>query len=110
MLVRKLVFALLAVLTVSSRGTEQEQTAKTVKHKPHPVLKMDKFVELLERNGIALGKTWQTTPTEKPVLDDDYFGDMCNAYPSPFPVGWRCQPFPTLERSPFFGSGRPPSP
>ena len=51
------------------------------KNKPHPVFKMDKFVELLERNGIALGKAWQTTPTGKPVLDDDYFADMCNAYP-----------------------------
>ncbi len=66
---------------VHNYGVYVIEGREDLKNKPHPVFKMDKFVELLERNGIALGKTWQTTPTGKPVLDDDYFGDMCNAYP-----------------------------
>ena len=55
-----------------------------LKNKPHPVWKMKNFVALLERNGITIGKrgaAWQATPTGDPVLEDDYFGEMCVAYP-----------------------------
>jgi hypothetical protein len=55
-----------------------------LKNKPHAVWKMKNFAALLERNGIAVGKrgaAWQATPTGDPVLEDDYFADMCVAYP-----------------------------
>jgi DNA polymerase-1 len=66
---------------VHNYGVYVIEGREDLKNKPHPVFKTDKFVEMLERNGIAVGKTWQTTPTGLPVLEDDYFGEMCNAYP-----------------------------
>lgn len=61
---------------------EGKETNK--KNKPHAVWKMANFVALLEKHGITIGKRgamWQATPTGDPVLEDDYFGEMCNVYP-----------------------------
>jgi DNA polymerase I len=54
-----------------------------LKTKPHAVFKIDRFADLLASNGITVGKrgAWRVTPTGHPVLEDDYFGDMCNVYP-----------------------------
>ena len=56
---------------------------ETTKTKPHPVFKMNKFAELLASMSITVGNhgaMWQATPSGDPILEDDYFGDMCNAY------------------------------
>jgi DNA polymerase I len=61
---------------------EGKETNK--KNKPHAVWKMAKFVELLERNGITVGKKgaiWQATDSGDPILQADYFETMCNAFP-----------------------------
>ena len=60
-----------------------------LKNKPHPVFKMNKFVEFLESKGITVGGkgcAWESTPTGAPMLEDDYFGDMCNVYPDLQPL------------------------
>jgi hypothetical protein len=57
---------------------------ETTKNKPHPVFKIGKFAELLAARGITVGDRgamWQATPSGDPMLEDDYFGDMCNVYP-----------------------------
>jgi hypothetical protein len=62
---------------------------ETTKTKPHPVFKMNKFAELLASKGITVGNRgamWQATPSGDPMLEDDYFGDMCNAYPELQPL------------------------
>jgi hypothetical protein len=51
--------------------------------KPYPVFKMKKFVDLLASKGIRVGgrgAEWQSTPSGEPLLEDDYFGDMCNTH------------------------------
>jgi DNA polymerase family A len=61
----------------------------TAKNKPHPVFKMSQFIELLTSKGITVGRKgalWQATPSGDPVLEDDYFGDMCNTYPELQPL------------------------
>jgi DNA polymerase I len=55
-----------------------------LKNKPHPVFKMQNFINLLESHDITIGKRgamWQATDSGQPYLDDDYFGDMCVVYP-----------------------------
>jgi hypothetical protein len=56
---------------------------ETTATKPHPVFKMNKFVELLKSKGITIGGqggTWRATPSGDPVLEDDHFGDMCHVH------------------------------
>jgi hypothetical protein len=65
-------------------GVYEIEGKEHLKNKPHPVWKMKNFVALLDRNGITVGKkgaAWMATPTGDPVLEDDYFETMCNAYP-----------------------------
>ena len=65
-------------------GVYEIEGKEHLKNKPHAVWKMKNFVALLERNGITIGKkgaAWMATPTGDPVLEDDYFETMCNAYP-----------------------------
>jgi hypothetical protein len=50
---------------------------------PHPVFKMNRFAELLTSKGITIGgkgAMWQATPSGDPMLEDDYFGDMCHVH------------------------------
>jgi hypothetical protein len=59
------------------------QGAEGKKEKPHPVFKMDRFHHLLTSKGIIVGGkhgTWKVTPAGAPMLEDDYFGDMCKVY------------------------------
>ena len=62
--------------------------AAKAKNKPHPVFKMNKFVELLESKGITVGGKVRcgSDAVRRTVLEDDYFGDMCNAYPELQPL------------------------
>jgi hypothetical protein len=65
-------------------GVYEIEGREDLKNKPHAVWKMKNFVALLDRNGITIGKkgtVWQATPTGDPVLEDDYFGTMCLAFP-----------------------------
>ena len=65
-------------------GVYEIEGKEHLKNKPHAVWKMKNFVALLERNGITIGKkgaAWDATPTGDPKLEDDYFEQMCNAYP-----------------------------
>jgi DNA polymerase-1 len=65
-------------------GVYQIQGKETSQTNPHPVFKMNKFADLLASKGITVGgkgAMWQATPSGYPRLDDDYFGDMCNAHP-----------------------------
>lgn len=55
---------------------------------------------MLQRNGITLGKMWQTTPMGKPVLEDDYFGDTCNPYRIRTLEAFRCSDDAMLSREP----------
>jgi len=59
-----------------------------LKNKPHAVFKNDKFAAMLESKGITVGKrgAWKVTPTGLPILEDDYFDGMCNAYPELQPL------------------------
>lgn len=62
---------------------------ETTKKKPTPVFKMAKFRELLNSRDITVGDKgamWQATPSGDPMLEDDYFGDMCNVYPELQPL------------------------
>lgn len=62
---------------------------ETTKNKPHPVFKMKKFAELLAFKGITVGgkgAMWQATPSGDPLLEDDYFGEMCNVFPDLQPL------------------------
>jgi len=63
--------------------------AEDRKEKPHPVFKMKNFRCLLESKGIVVGgkhSMWTATSTGDPVLEDDYFGDMCKLYPELEPL------------------------
>jgi DNA polymerase-1 len=65
-------------------GVYEIEGREDLKNKPHAVWKMKNFVALLESHGITIGKrgaAWDATPTGDPVLEDDYFETMCNAYP-----------------------------
>ena len=64
-------------------GVYVVEGAEGKKEKPHPVFKMEKFHGLLSSKGILVGGrrgTWKATPTGSPVLEDDYFGDMCKVH------------------------------
>ena len=65
-------------------GVYEIEGREDLKNKPHAVWKMKNFVALLDRHGITIGKkgaVWMATPTGDPVLEDDYFETMCNAFP-----------------------------
>jgi hypothetical protein len=70
-------------------GVYVVEGAEGKKEKPHPVFKMEKFHGLLSSKGIIVGGrrgAWKATPTGSPVLEDDYFGDMCRVYPDLEPL------------------------
>ena len=59
------------------------------KNPPHPVFKTTKFIEFLQSKGITVGgegAMWESTPCGDPVLEDGYFGEMCNVYPELQPL------------------------
>lgn len=72
-----------------SYGVYVIQGAEGKKEEPHPVFKVDRFHHLLTSKGIIVGGkhgAWKATPTGAPMLEDDYFGDMCKVYPDLEPL------------------------
>jgi hypothetical protein len=61
-------------------GVYVVEGAEDRKEKPHPVFKTKNFGQLLNSRGIEVGRSWRATPTGAPVLEDDYFGDMCRVH------------------------------
>ena len=62
---------------------------ETTTIKPHPVFKMNRFTNLLASKGITVGgrgAMWQATPSGDPMIEDEYFGVMCNVYPELRPL------------------------